>query len=104
MATLLGKVSQIWHAFNRNTQEGSRRNIAAHYDLGNTFFSLFLDERLMYSAGIYPTGNESLSEASTLKLDRICRKLDLKPQDHLLEIGTGWGEWRSTQRSITAVG
>lgn len=91
VATLLGKVSQIWHAFNRNTQEGSRRNIAAHYDLGNTFFSLFLDERLMYSAGIYPTGNESLSEASTLKLDRICRKLDLKPQDHLLEIGTGWG-------------
>lgn len=91
MTTLLNGLNRVWHAMNRNTEAGSRRNIAAHYDLGNEFFSLFLDARLMYSSGIYQTGEETLEEASTAKLDRICRKLDLKPGDHLLEIGTGWG-------------
>ncbi len=90
-ASVLGAASRAWHAFNRNTLGGSRRNIAAHYDLGNAFFRLFLDERLMYSSALYPTGKESLEEASTLKLERICQKLDLREQDHLLEIGSGWG-------------
>lgn len=84
-------MNRFWHALNRNTPLGSRRNIAAHYDLGNEFFKLFLDERLMYSSGIYQSGEESLEEASTAKLERIAQKLDLQPSDHLLEIGTGWG-------------
>jgi cyclopropane-fatty-acyl-phospholipid synthase len=74
-----------------NTLRGSRRNIGAHYDLGNDFFRLFLDQRMMYSAAIYPTAQASLEEAALNKLDTVCRKLQLRPEDHLLEIGTGWG-------------
>lgn len=74
-----------------NSQRGSRANIAAHYDLGNEFYRLFLDETLMYSSAIFPTPDAGLREASIVKLDCICRKLDLKPEDHLLEIGSGWG-------------
>ncbi|OZG75321.1 SAM-dependent methyltransferase [Hahella sp. CCB-MM4] len=91
LAKLAGALAKIWHEFNRNTKSGSRKNIAAHYDLGNEFFQLFLDSNLMYSSAMYVTGKETLEEASMSKLDRICRKLDLKPEDHLLEIGTGWG-------------
>ncbi len=79
------------HAMNRNTKNGSRRNIAAHYDLGNDFFRLFLDDTLMYSSAVFPTPSTSLKEASIAKLDLICRKLQLKPSDHIVEIGTGWG-------------
>lgn len=74
-----------------NTRAGSRRNISAHYDLSNDFFRLFLDQRMMYSAAIFERGDETLDEAQVAKLDRLCRKLDLGPDDHLLEIGTGWG-------------
>ena len=74
-----------------NTRRGSRANIAAHYDLGNEFYRLFLDETLMYSSAIFPTPDTGLREASVAKNDRICRKLELGPDDHLLEIGTGWG-------------
>ncbi|HWG10911.1 MAG TPA: cyclopropane-fatty-acyl-phospholipid synthase family protein [Rhodanobacteraceae bacterium] len=79
-----------WHAFNRNTRNGSRRNIAAHYDLGNDFFRLFLSRDLMYSAAYWAEGDD-LEAASTRKLDLICRKLQLSRDDHVLEIGTGWG-------------
>jgi cyclopropane-fatty-acyl-phospholipid synthase len=82
---------KLIHAVNRNTKSGSRRNIAAHYDLGNDFFRLFLDDTLMYSSAIFETPETSLKEASIAKLDLICRKLQLKPTDHLVEIGTGWG-------------
>jgi len=82
---------KVFHWFNRNTKEGSRKNISAHYDLGNDFFSLFLDETLMYSSAIYPTPDASLYEASVYKLQRVCEKLQLNENDHLLEIGTGWG-------------
>jgi cyclopropane-fatty-acyl-phospholipid synthase len=75
----------------RNTLKGSRRNIEAHYDLGNELFELFLDPTMMYSCGIFDHGQATLQEASEAKLERICRKLDLKPTDHVLEIGTGWG-------------
>lgn len=84
---LLGR----WHALNRNSLEGSRRNIAAHYDLGNEFFAAWLDERMMYSSALFLADDETLEQAQVNKLDRICRKLDLGPDDHLLEIGTGWG-------------
>lgn len=80
-----------FHWLNRNTRTGSRRNIEAHYDLGNDLFALFLDETMMYSAGVYPFAGASLYEASVEKIDRICKKLQLSPSDHVLEIGTGWG-------------
>jgi len=91
LARFAGFASRLWHALNRNTEAGSKKNIAAHYDLGNDFFSLFLDQSMMYSSAIYTTGEESLEQASVAKLDRICLKLDLNEQDHLLEIGAGWG-------------
>lgn len=90
-ARLSGWLLGLWHAFNRNSLKGSRRNIAAHYDLGNDFFSAWLDERMMYSSGLYLSANDTLEQAQAEKLDRICRKLELGPDDHLLEIGTGWG-------------
>ncbi len=79
------------HYLNRNTQDGSRKNIAAHYDLGNDFFKLWLDPTMMYSAAIFEPAECSLEAASLKKLRVICDKLDLKPSDHVLEIGTGWG-------------
>ena len=82
---------RIFHLKNRNSIDGSRRNIAAHYDLSNEFFSLMLDPTMMYSSAIYPYPGASLHEASVNKLEHICQRLDLSPEDHLLEIGTGWG-------------
>ena len=82
---------RMLHALNRNNVPGSRRNIEAHYDLGNELFAQFLDPGMMYSAAIFPRADASLEEASRCKLERICRKLELKSTDHLLEIGTGWG-------------
>lgn len=79
------------HWMRRNTQAGSRRNIRAHYDIGNDLFELFLDDTMTYSSGYFATPHTPLRDASIAKLDRLCRKLDLKPSDHLLEIGTGWG-------------
>ncbi len=91
LARMGGLAMRAWHALRRNTRTGSRRNIAAHYDLGNAFFQLFLSPDLMYSSGIWAGDEDSLDSASTRKLDRICRKLDLKPGDRVVEIGTGWG-------------
>ncbi|MBN7769000.1 cyclopropane-fatty-acyl-phospholipid synthase family protein [Marinobacter daepoensis] len=79
------------HWLNRNTPEGSRKNISAHYDLGNELFRLFLDPTMMYSSAIYPREDATLEEAAVHKLDTICRKLDLSPEDQVVEIGTGWG-------------
>ncbi len=76
----------------RNSLKGSRRNIAAHYDIGNALFATFLDERhLMYSSAVFPYPEASLEEASTFKLDLMLDRLDVRPHHHLLEIGTGWG-------------
>jgi len=91
LARFGGMIMRAWHARRRNTRGGSRRNIAAHYDLGNDFFRLFLDENLMYSAAIYAHPGESLEAAQARKLERICRKLALSRNDHVIEIGTGWG-------------
>ena len=82
---------KLFHWLHRNTQKGSRRNIAAHYDLGNEFYRLWLDRRMMYSSAFFECPDMSLDAASTAKLDRICRKLALGPDDHVIEIGTGWG-------------
>jgi cyclopropane-fatty-acyl-phospholipid synthase len=82
---------RLLHWLNRNSPEGSRRNIAAHYDLGNDLFRLFLDETMAYSCGIFETPQSTLHEASVAKFDAVCRKLDLRPGERLVEIGTGWG-------------
>ena len=81
----------IAHRLNRNTQKGSKDNIAAHYDLGNELFELFLDSTMMYSSALFGDKTLSLEEASEAKLEEICGRLELKASDHLLEIGTGWG-------------
>jgi cyclopropane-fatty-acyl-phospholipid synthase len=84
-------LQKLFHLFNRNTHKGSRRNIAAHYDLGNDFYRLWLDPKMMYSSAYFESADTSLEDASIAKLDRICRKLDLSADDEVIEIGTGWG-------------
>jgi cyclopropane-fatty-acyl-phospholipid synthase len=74
-----------------NTRESARRHISAHYDLGNELFASFLDERMMYSCAYFPEEGASLEEAQLAKLERICDRLRLGPDNHLLEIGSGWG-------------
>jgi cyclopropane-fatty-acyl-phospholipid synthase len=91
LARLTIPLQRLFHFFRRNTRSGARRNISAHYDLGNEFFALFLDETMMYSCATFDRDDMTLAEASRAKLDGVCRKLDLSPRDHLLEIGTGWG-------------
>jgi cyclopropane-fatty-acyl-phospholipid synthase len=81
----------VSHWQNRNTQSGSKRNILAHYDLGNELYTRFLDPDMMYSSAIYPHESASLDEAQQHKLATICQRLSLNADDHLLEIGTGWG-------------
>ena len=88
---LIKSALKLTHAARRNSLMGSRKNIAAHYDLGNDFFSLFLDPTLMYSSAVFPPNCDNLAEASQHKLKLICEDLELKPTDHLIEIGTGWG-------------
>lgn len=82
-----------FHWLNQNTEKGSRRNIAAHYDLGNDFFKLFLDPTMMYSSGIFPNDDATMEQASLNKLKTICEKLNLTAHDHVVEIGTGWGSF-----------
>lgn len=91
IARLGGWAMRAWNALRRNTRGGSRRNIAAHYDLGNDLFELFLDSQLMYSSAIFASEDESLERAATRKLERICEKLALRPGLHVVEIGSGWG-------------
>lgn len=91
LAFVTAPLRRVLHWMNRNSKDGSRRNIAAHYDLGNDFFELFLDPTLAYSCGIFERSDSTLENASIAKFDAACRKLALRPHDRLLEIGTGWG-------------
>ena len=91
LARLGGLALRTWQLLRDNSRPGARRNIAAHYDLGNPFFSLFLSADLMYSAALWTRPDDTLERASTRKLDLICHKLGLKPGDRVIEIGTGWG-------------
>jgi cyclopropane-fatty-acyl-phospholipid synthase len=86
-----GTLEGLYHRLRRNTKEGSRRNISDHYDLGNDFYRLWLDPSMMYSSAFWERDDMTLEEAQTARLDRICKKLELTADDHLLEIGTGWG-------------
>ena len=91
LARFAGWLARAGHWVSRNTQDGSRKNIAAHYDLSNALFELFLDPTMMYSSAVFENESQTLEAASIAKLDRICQSLDLQPTDHLVEIGTGWG-------------
>ncbi|MGO2089894.1 MAG: class I SAM-dependent methyltransferase [Oceanisphaera sp.] len=91
LAWLTTPLHKLKHKLNRNSLKGSRANIAAHYDLGNNMYQLFLDPLMQYSSAVFPTPNTDLAQAQEHKLHLICQQLDLKPTDTLLEIGTGWG-------------
>lgn len=91
LARLTTPFNKLVHFARKNTKVGSRKNILAHYDLGNDFYKLFLDQTMAYSCGIFEQEQSTLKEASIAKHDRICRKLQLKPGDRIVEIGTGWG-------------
>lgn len=90
-ARLAAPLLRGWHALRRNTRGGSRRNIAAHYDLGNELFRLFLDDDLVYSSAVFEQEGMTLEQAQQAKFRRICGKLDLSAGHHVLEIGSGWG-------------
>ncbi|MFV8430932.1 class I SAM-dependent methyltransferase [Vibrio owensii] len=79
------------HWSNRNSEENSRKNIHAHYDLGNNLYEAFLDTNMLYSSALYNRADDSLEQAQINKMDRLCQQLELKPTDHVVEIGTGWG-------------
>ncbi|KJS00928.1 MAG: cyclopropane-fatty-acyl-phospholipid synthase [Desulfobulbaceae bacterium BRH_c16a] len=81
----------LGHLLRRNNRNGSKKNILSHYDLGNEMYATFLDPTMMYSSAIFPHPEASLEEAALHKLEVVCRKLDLQPTDHVIEIGSGWG-------------
>lgn len=84
-------LQKLFHWVNRNSHEGARRNISAHYDLGNEFFALWLDETMMYSSAVFENEQTSLYQAQLTRMKHICDRLQLTAEDHLVEIGTGWG-------------
>jgi len=91
LARLTAPLYKFYHYVRKNTKAGSRKNILAHYDLGNDFYALFLDQTMTYSCGIFERQDSTLKEASEAKYDRLCRKLQLAGGDRIVEIGTGWG-------------
>jgi len=91
LARLAAPFYKFYHFVRKNTKAGSRRNILAHYDLGNDFYALFLDETMTYSCGLFERADSTLKQASEAKYDRLCCKLQLAPGDRVIEIGTGWG-------------
>lgn len=86
-----GPLERIRHWTRRNHREQARENIAAHYDLGNDFYTHFLDDELLYSSALFTTDKQDLTQAQREKMARLCEQLALTSDDHLLEIGTGWG-------------
>jgi cyclopropane-fatty-acyl-phospholipid synthase len=88
---LLAPVERTLWRVPKNSKRASRRHISAHYDLGNDLFGLYLDESMMYSSAVFPDAEASLADAQQNRLERICKALELGSDDHLLEIGTGWG-------------
>ncbi len=87
----LRPLQRTLHAMRRNTRAGSRRNISAHYDLGDDFFASFLDATMMYSAAVFRDAQMTLEQAQHERLEAICRRLELRPGHRVVEIGSGWG-------------
>lgn len=101
-------LNRILHKRKLNTVSGSRKNISAHYDLGNVFFQTFLDKTLLYSCGIYKTKNDTLTKAQMNKINTIIEQANIGPKDHVLEIGSGWGGFavqavKKTGCSVTTI-
>ncbi len=90
-AFLSGIAHRVNHIKNKNSASGSKKNIAAHYDLGNDLYSAFLSDEMLYSCAVYPSKQASLEQAQAHKLALICEQVDLQPGDSVIEIGTGWG-------------
>jgi cyclopropane-fatty-acyl-phospholipid synthase len=88
---LLNRINKLYHSKRANTLNGSRKNIAEHYDLNNDFFFSFLDPTMTYSSAYFYRDGLSLEEAQLAKYERLCQQLHLRPDDHVLEIGSGWG-------------
>ncbi|GAB7220471.1 class I SAM-dependent methyltransferase [Vibrio comitans] len=82
---------KLGHWLNRNTYTNSKKNIGAHYDLGNDLYTRFLDSNMLYSAAVYNNSDDTLEQAQINKMDRLCQQLQLQPGDSVIEIGTGWG-------------
>lgn len=91
LARIRRAAARVEHLLRKNTRSGARRNIRQHYDVGNDLYQLFLDETMNYSCGIFEHPTATMYEASLSKMQRICRKLNLQPSEHLVEIGSGWG-------------
>ena len=91
LACFLWPYQRLQHLLRDNSRHRARKNILSHYDLGNDMYRAFLDPAMMYSSAIYPDSASSLEEAARFKLDHICRRLDLNPEDRVIEIGSGWG-------------
>jgi len=90
-SSVICMANRLYHAFRANTRRGSRRNIAAHYDLGNRFYDLWLDESMTYSSALFTNTDESMATAQRRKYLRLAEQLQLAPGDRVLEIGCGWG-------------
>ena len=91
LINLLGRYNRVLHLLRPNSLATSRRNISEHYDLGNDFYKLFLDPTMTYSSAIFSSPAQALEQAQIAKYDRLCQQLKLKPGEHILEIGSGWG-------------
>ncbi|KQO79073.1 cyclopropane-fatty-acyl-phospholipid synthase family protein [Rhizobium sp. Leaf262] len=90
-ARLVSAFAYLRHRLRRNSKSGSRRNISFHYDLGNRFYSTWLDETMTYSSALFEKPGQSLADAQNAKYDRIVEQLQIGPDDHVLEVGCGWG-------------
>ncbi|CAH9065240.1 hypothetical protein PSECIP111951_03591 [Pseudoalteromonas holothuriae] len=90
-AFVTGFVNKLKHVKNKNSKHGSKKNIVAHYDIGNDLYSSFLSDEMLYSSAVYPTADSTLEQAQQHKLKTICHQIDLQPNDTVIEIGTGWG-------------
>jgi len=98
---------RFWHRLRRNSRQGSKRNIAYHYDLGNEFYARWLDPTMTYSSAVYERPNDDLGRAQTRKYEQLCRLLDLRAGHHVLEIGCGWGgfaEYAARTYDVTITG
>ena len=105
------QIVRLWerlrHWMNRNTKEQAKKNISYHYDLGNEFYGLWLDDTMTYSSAIFETGQESLENAQTLKYKSMVDQMGVQPGDHVLEIGCGWGgfaEYAAKERGLRVTG